>query len=135
MAVLGGGIDLSILGLNIKSNNEDKYYMKPIIEEAKYMNAADNTDMGNVTTSNGVLVRKDTERANEEDLEVTKSTQKTIIYKLFTDTSGNVYTTREEYTDTKNIEQFIRNYVESTKDLNYDTMHQDRFQNIKYNCK
>lgn len=64
--ILGGGESLSTLGLNNSTGTEDKYYMKK-----------------DIVGDSGV--------ANEGDLDILDTQARARVYRLWSDTSGNIY--------------------------------------------
>ena len=89
VCVRGGGISLSTLnGLNNKSNSESKYYMQK-------------SDFG--------------QPASEGDLDIVYENQVTTVFKIFTDTEGNVWmASAQAQTDD------VQSLVDTLKDVNAD---------------
>lgn len=138
-----GSVCLRGLGENISelragnrntANTEDKYYLRA----NQYINQSgqtvgklndyqkDDTLLGDRTYeergkhSNG----SNPDTANMGDLDIIKINQGTTVFKLFTDTSGNVYLAsvkKEGQNHINNTEADIKSMVDSLKDLNADT--------------
>lgn len=101
LKILGGGQSLGELGMEHKTNTEEKYHIKQ------------GTDK--VRTSDG-------------DLDIVSENQVSTIFKVFTDTAGNVYLA--SYTETDNTKaKDIAGLTAKLKDVNADTY--TKYSNIK----
>lgn len=101
LKILGGGQSLGELGMEHKTNTEEKYHIKQ------------GTDK--VRTSDG-------------DLDIVNENQVSTIFKVFTDTAGNVYLA--SYTEADNAKaKDIASLTGKLKDVNADTY--TKYSNIK----
>ena len=112
-----GGQKLQELGSDMKhtTSTDDKYYMKKVKSPINYTGAK----LGDITYNR---MTQANEAGNEGDLDVMKITQVTTVFKVFTDTSGNVYLASMQHSGTDGVEAAISSMVNSMKDLNADTM-------------
>ena len=115
ICVRGGGESLAELGLALKTNLEDKYYMKKADNLIPYTGKL----LGDKTEN---LMDTSREKANEGDLDIISVNQVTTVFKVFTDTAGNVYMASTQASGVVNTESVIKNLVSQMKDLNADTM-------------
>lgn len=111
--------DLSGLrgGAKTTPNTEEKYYMRPQKSVADYQGASDLTAWTQKQESD--------QNGFEGDFDVFNLKQTTKVYKLFTDTSGNVYLATVTNTAAGDalagVEGFIDSAVRGMRDLNADT--------------
>lgn len=115
ICVRGGGESIAELGLALKTNLEDKYYMKKADNLIPYTGKL----LGDKTEN---LMDTSREKANEGDLDIISVNQVTTVFKVFTDTAGNVYMASTQANGVVNTESVIKNLVSQMKDLNADTM-------------
>ncbi len=118
------GIDLTGLrgGSKTTPNDDQKYYMRQQTQFSDYQNSKLSEWTKTIDSSQSIE-----EKSYEGDLDVFNMRHKTTVFKLFTDTSGNVYLAQmeKEYpannTGMDSNEQDIKSMVASMKDLNADT--------------
>lgn len=113
LCVRGGGQSLSELGLTGKSSTEAKYYMHKAGNLISYQSAK----LGDKTAD----LIGDGETASEGDLDIISINQVTTVFKVFTDTAGNVYMASVQQNGTDN-EAIITSLVNQLKDVNADTV-------------
>lgn len=98
-------------------NTEDKYYMRPQKVEADYQSCSDLTAW--------TKKQETTQEGFEGDFDVFDLAQTTNVYKIFMDTSGNVYLAKQTRSSTgdglSSVEGDIKSMVSSMRDLNADT--------------
>jgi hypothetical protein len=118
------GIDLTGLrgGSKTTPNDDQKYYMRQQTQLSDYQNSKLSEWTKTIDSSQAIE-----EKSYEGDLDVFNMRHKTTVFKLFTDTSGNVYLAQmeKEYpannTGMDSNEQDIKSILASMKDLNADT--------------
>lgn len=104
-------------GAKTTPNTEEKYYMRPQKSVADYQGAGDLTSW--------TKTQETDQQGNEGDFDVFNLKQETAVFKLFADTSGNIYLATIKTTMTGDglagVEGFITSSVASMRDLNADT--------------
>ena len=118
-------VDLSGLrgGSKTNPNDDQKYYMRQQTQLSNYQSVTKLSEWTK-TIDDAQSIK---EQPYEGDLDVFNMRHQTTVYKLFTDTSGNVYlasiTKQYSTNDTgmDNTENDIKQMVQSMKDLNADT--------------
>ena len=114
ICVRGGGESLNELGLPGVTSSETKYYMHKAAELLDYQSA----ELKDITKD---LMSGSQETASEGDLDIISLSNTTTVFKVFTDTAGNVYIASVSATGTDN-EQIITDLVSQLRDVNADTV-------------
>lgn len=114
ICVRGGGESLNELGLPGVTSSETKYYMHKAAELLDYQSA----ELKDITKD---IMSGSQETASEGDLDIISLSNTTTVFKVFTDTAGNVYMASVSATGTDN-EQIITDLVSQLRDVNADTV-------------
>ena len=117
-------IDLSGLrgGSKTHPNDDQKYYMRQQTQFSNYQSSKLSEWTKTIDESQGIK-----EQSYEGDLDIFNFEHTTTVFKLFTDTSGNVYLAKMEKkygkndTGVDNNEQDIKSMVQSMQELDWDT--------------
>lgn len=117
-------IDLSKLrdGSKTHPNDDEKYYMRQQTQFSNYQSSKLSEWTKTIDESQGIK-----EQSYEGDLDIFNFEHTTTVFKLFTDTSGNVYLAQMEKkypANDKGVdsnEQDIKSMVQSMQELDYDT--------------
>lgn len=114
ICVRGGGESLNELDLPGVTSSETKYYMHKAAELLDYQSA----ELKDITKD---IMSGSQETASEGDLDIISLSNTTTVFKVFTDTAGNVYMASVSATGTDN-EQIITDLVSQLRDVNADTV-------------
>ena len=114
ICIRGGGESLNELGLPGVTSSETKYYMHQAAELLDYQSA----ELKDITKD---LMSGSQETASEGDLDIISLSNTTTVFKVFTDTAGNVYMASVSATGTDS-EQIITDLVSQLRDVNADTV-------------
>lgn len=112
------------LGSDMKetANTDEKYYMRQQTQLSNFQNSKLSEWTKTIDESQSIK-----EQSYEGDLDVFNMRHTIVVYKLFTDTNGNVYLANIEKkygvndTGMDNAENDIKQAIQSMKDLNADT--------------
>lgn len=119
--------------LTRKPSTDSKYYMHAanVVTEknGKLSNTGTLADYQNSTKLSDItstIIKNDAKQSEptQGDLDITKIHQETTVYKVFTDTSGNVYMISDKRSGASHIDQVeadINAMIASMKDINADT--------------
>jgi len=118
----GGDESLSALGLSLKTQTEEKYWLDPVGTAIEYKDK--NLMEKTLTQANN------TDTATEGDLDIINIKQDTTVYKVFSDTSGNIYLasihtlsnpTENNDLTLEGLKNLLNTHIDTMKDLNADT--------------
>ena len=115
ICVRGGGESLNELGLPGVTSSETKYYMHKAAELLDYQSA----ELKDITKD---IMSGSQETASEGDLDIISLSNTTTVFKVFTDTAGNVYMASVSSTDINDPEGTVTSLVAQLKDVNADTV-------------
>ena len=120
-----GGQSLSRLGLTNTTQSDDKYYFKTIDNSVAI--AYGGEELRTITKDKVV---SNNEAASDADLDIMRVTNQIDVFKVFTDTSGNVYGIMVSSPSGLDNESVIRGLVASLKEINADSMYDDEYRGI-----